>query len=144
MFLADEGDALDDRGRAGGDYRSIDGVMAVILSVFLSIIVEDSDTPDTAHESRRSARDAEDMPAAVIGERKAVGEPFRDFLGHVAGIVQVSADEGVDVIREVIFLQLREFRGIVVLRLLAASPDFHADAEFIQFGAVGSPEVIHS
>ncbi len=135
---------FDDRGRAGGDYRSIDGVMAVILSVFLSIIVEDSDTPDTAHESRRSARDAEDMPAAVIGERKAVGEPFRDFLGHVAGIVQVSADEGVDVIREVIFLQLREFRGIVVLRPLPLAQTSMRMQNSSQFGAVGSPEVIHS
>ena len=71
------------------------------------------------------------MFSSILGEREAVGKPFRDILGHVAGIVQVSADEGVDVIREVIFLQLREFRGIVVLRLLTASPDIHADAEFI-------------
>ena len=131
MFLADEGDALDNRGRAGGDYRGVDGILAVVLPVLLDVTVENADAPDSAHEGRRRSGDAEDVSMSVRGEREAFGKPFRDFPGHVAGVVQVSADEGIDVIREVIFLQLREFRGIVVLRLLPASPDIHADAEFI-------------
>lgn len=110
MFLADEGDALDNRRCAGGDNRGIDGMMAVVVSVFFALLIEDADTPDTAHKARCRTRDAEDVPATIIGERKAVGEPLRDILGHIARIVQVAADEGIDVIREVLFLQLRELR----------------------------------
>ena len=49
VFLADERDALDDRGRAGGNHCGVDGMMAVIVSVLLALLVEDADSPNSAH-----------------------------------------------------------------------------------------------
>ena len=61
-------DAFHDLRAAARDYRGIDRMMAIVASILLPFLVNNPDTPDSTHERRRGAGNAENMLPLIIGE----------------------------------------------------------------------------